>query len=109
MESRFDRRSFLKLSAAAAGGATLAGAGLGAEALAQVSQQKRTIRLGFVGIGGRGSYHLDAALGMEGVEIPALCEIRDDRLQRARQWVVESGRPTPRLYPGPTDYRRLCE
>ena len=69
----------------------------------------RPIRLGFVGIGGRGSYHLDCALGFEGVEVPALCEIQDDRLQQAKSWVEESGRPTPRLYGrGETDFERLC-
>jgi hypothetical protein len=67
------------------------------------------VRLGFVGIGGRGSYHLDAALGIEGVEVPALCEIKDDRLLRARSWVEESGRPTPRLYGrSETDFERMC-
>lgn len=69
----------------------------------------RPLRLGFVGIGGRGSYHLDSALGIEGVEVPALCEIRDDRLQQARAWVEESGQPTPRLYGrGETDFQRMC-
>ena len=69
----------------------------------------KPIRLGFVGLGGRGSYHLDAALGIEGVEIPALCEIVDSRLQSAKAWVTESGRPPPRLYgQGETDFERLC-
>ncbi len=69
----------------------------------------KTVKLGFVGLGGRGSYHLDAALAMENVEVPALCEIKDDRLQRAKGWVVESGRPEPRLYGrGETDFKRLC-
>ena len=69
----------------------------------------RPVRLGFVGIGGRGSYHLDCALGFEGVEVPALCEIQDDRLQRAKTWVEESGRPVPRLYGrGETDFERMC-
>jgi predicted dehydrogenase len=67
------------------------------------------VRLGFVGIGGRGSYHLDCALGFEGVEVPALCEVLDERLQRAKSWVEESGRPSPRLYGrGETDFERLC-
>ena len=69
----------------------------------------KPIRLGFVGIGGRGSYHLDAALGIEGVLVPALCEIVDERLQRARSWVEQSGQPTPRLYGrGETDFERMC-
>lgn len=69
----------------------------------------KPIKLGFVGIGGRGSYHLDSALGIEGVEVPALCEIKDDRLQRARSWVEQAGQPTPRLYGrGETDFERMC-
>ncbi len=70
---------------------------------------EKPIRLGFVGIGGRGSYHLDAALGIEGVEVPALCEIQEDRLQRARGWVEKSGQPSPRVYGrGETDFERMC-
>ena len=69
----------------------------------------KPVRLGFVGIGGRGSYHLDAALGMEGVEVPALCEIQQDRFERAKGWVEQSGRPTPKLYGrGDRDFERLC-
>ena len=67
------------------------------------------VRLGFVGIGGRGSYHLDCALGIEGVEVPAMCEIQPDRLERAAGWVEQSGRPAPRLYGrGERDFERLC-
>lgn len=71
---------------------------------------KEIIRLGFVGVGDRGSYHLDAALGIEGIEVPALCDIDDSYLYRARRWVEESGRPAPRLYGRTeTDFERLCE
>ncbi len=74
-----------------------------------MAENNKTIRLGFVGLGGRGSYHLDVALGMDGVEVPALCEIDDARLKRAAGWVTESGRPEARLYGrGETDFERLC-
>lgn len=73
-------------------------------------QDARPLRLGFIGVGGRGSYHLDVSLGIEGVEVPAVCDINATRLYRAKRWVEESGRPTPRLYGnGPTDFKRLCE
>lgn len=76
---------------------------------APAPQASRPLRLGFVGLGGRGSYHLDAALGMEGVEVVALAEILDDRLQRARSWVEQSGQATPRLYGrGERDFERMC-
>jgi len=104
----FDRRGFLKYSTAAMGGVALSGLGLPAEALEKADNDK-PVRLGFIGIGGRGSYHLDAALGIEGVEVPAICEIKPERLYNAKRWIEESGRPTPALYDkGPTDFKRLC-
>jgi len=67
------------------------------------------IRLGFVGVGDQGSWHLDVALGIPDVEVPALCDIDPHYLHRAKRWVEESGRPTPRLYDrGKTDFERLC-
>jgi len=108
------RRNFLKISSVATGGAVLSGVGLSGQAMAhQVNaapQNDKTIRLGFIGLGGRGQYHLSSALGIKGVEVPALCEIRDDRINQARKWVEDSGRPTPKLYnQGTTDFKRLCE
>ena len=105
-----DRRNFLKVSTAAASGITLSGVGFPKEAMIQKPANNKPIRLGFVGIGGRGSYHLDAALGIEGVAVPAICEIKPERLYQAKRWIEESGQPTPRLYGrGPTDFVRLCE
>jgi len=83
--------------------------GLAASALAaQTPSDAKPVKLGFVGIGGRGSYHLDSALGIPGVEVKALCEIQEDRLDRARGWVEEAGQPAPRLYGrSMTDFERL--
>ena len=109
MTDHLDRREFLKVSAAAAGSATLAGVGLPRESRAHGRAPAETIRLGFVGVGDRGSYHLDAALGMEGVVVPAVCDIDEAALQRANEWVEAAGQPTPRLYGrSETDFERLC-
>jgi hypothetical protein len=108
----YDRRKFLKQSSVAMGGLAVSGLGVPMELLGQETTNvpEKTIRLGFVGIGGRGSYHLDVALGIEGVEIPAICEVKPDRLHRAKRWIEEAGQPTPRLYDrGPTDFNRLCQ
>lgn len=107
MPDQLDRRHFLKL-AAAAGGATLSQLALAGDAFGLSGAREKPIRLGFVGIGGRGSYHLDAALGIPGVEVPAISEIRPDRLQRAREWIEESGRPTPRLYEDERGFERMA-
>lgn len=108
MSEDYDRREFLKTSAVGLG--SLYALGAGARKLAaQQSQSGQSIRLGFVGVGDRGSYHLDAALGIPGVEVPALCDIDNSYLYRAKRWVEESGRPAPRLYNrSETDFQRLC-
>jgi len=109
MDNKFDRRDFLKISTAAVGGLALGGIS-SKNASAQTSQSTKPIRLGFVGVGDRGSYHLDCALGIEGVEIPAVCDINDEKLYRAKRWVEDSGQPSPRLYgKTDTDFVRLCE
>jgi len=68
----------------------------------------RPLRVGFVGVGARGSYHLDVLLGMN-VEIKALCDVDEGYLRRASRWVVEAKQPAPDLYTGKTDYLRLCD
>jgi hypothetical protein len=108
----YNRRKFVRLSATAAvgGSAILSGIGFPKEVAAMNPDKDRTLRLGFVGIGGRGSYHLNAALGIEGIEVPAICEVIPERLQQAKKWIEEAGLPTPNLYDrGVTDFRRLCE
>jgi len=69
-----------------------------------------TVRIGFVGIGGQGSVHVRNLLDLEGVELRALCDIRPEHAERARDWVVEAGGATPTLYTrGETDFVRMCE
>jgi predicted dehydrogenase len=104
MNNELKRRDFMGLSA----GALIASAAKPKSAGAQAGSS-RPIRLGFVGVGDRGSYHLDIALGIEGVEVPAICDINPAKLYQAKRWIEESGRPTPRLYGrGRTDFERLC-
>jgi len=108
----YNRRKFVKLSTTAAVGsaAVLSGISFPKEASGQNLASNKPLRLGFVGIGGRGSYHLNCALGMEGIEVPAICEVIPERLQQAKNWIEEAGLPTPKLYDkGVTDFRRLCE
>jgi hypothetical protein len=108
----YTRRKFVKLSTTAAvgGAAVLSGISFPQAELIQNQTINRPLRLGFVGIGGRGSYHLNAALGIEGIEVPAICEVIPKRLQQAKKWIEEAGLPTPHLYDkGVTDFKRLCE
>ena len=108
MTHKLDRRTFIGASGAGIAGA-VAAVSASRQVLGQQAALTRPIRLGFIGIGGRGSYHLDIALGIEGVEIPAICDIKPAALYQAKRWVEEAGHPTPRLYgKTPTDFERLC-
>src|SRR4030042_1603968 len=107
MNSRYDRRQFVNLST---GGALSSAYSSPEKASNQDKAAGKTLRLGFIGIGGRGSYHLNCALGIEGVEVPAICELKPVRLHQAKRWIEEAGLPTPNMYDrGPKDFLRLCE
>jgi predicted dehydrogenase len=112
------RRDFLKIGAAAGLGAAVAGLGLeGRDASASPGQARSqfrapaipTVKVGFVGVGGMGSAHVRNYLGIEGVEIKAVCDIRPAHAERSRKWVVDAGQPEPTLYTeGPRDFERMC-
>ena len=107
MKKEINRRNFMKITTAAAGGLAISPLGM---ARASSFQVEKPLRIGFVGVGDRGSYHLDVALGIEGVTVPAVCDIKDEPLYRAKRWVEEAGQPTPALYgKSETDFVRMCE
>jgi predicted dehydrogenase len=103
MNDEIRRRSFLRLGAAAG-----VAAGLGSLTVAQESP--KPIRLGVIGVGSRGTYHVQLALAA-GIEIPALCDIKEAHLNRAID-IVEKARPGSKVEgysKGPTDYRRMLQ
>ncbi|MFC4871043.1 Gfo/Idh/MocA family protein [Negadavirga shengliensis] len=98
------RRQFIKTIGLGTG-ALLANRGL-----AFSSGSGRTVRLGFVGVGARGISMLKIALSLEGVEVAAICDILEDRVSRAQDFVEAAGQPRPQGYSrGPEDYKRLVE
>jgi len=113
------RRDFLKIGAAAGLGAAVAGLGLEAKGTAALSGEARsqfktspipTVRVGFVGVGGMGSAHVQNYLNIEGVAVKAICDVVPAKVERAQKWVVEAGQPKPAGYSnGPEDFRRMCE
>ena len=67
------------------------------------------VRIGFVGIGGQGSSHVENLLTLEGVEITALCDIVPEKVTSWQKKITALGRPEPRSYTrGPRDFERLC-
>jgi predicted dehydrogenase len=70
----------------------------------------KPLRVGFIGVGGRGSYHLTTCLELPGIEVKALCDINPNYLYRAKRYVEEAKQPAPALYgKDRTDWMRLIE
>jgi predicted dehydrogenase len=113
------RRDFLRIGAAAGLGAAVAGLGLEAGDPSAVPGEARsqfkapaipTVKVGFVGVGGMGSAHVQNYLNIEGVEVKAICDVVPAKVERAQKWVVEAGQPKPAGYDrGPRDFERMCE
>ncbi len=111
------RRDFLKTGAAVSAGAALAGLPLPAavEAAAGARSQFKvapieTVKVGFVGVGGMGSAHVQNYLAIDGLEIKAVCDIVPAKVERVQKWCREAGRPEPKGYSrGAWDFKRMCE
>ena len=70
----------------------------------------QTVRVGFVGIGVKGSQHLGILMNMENVEIVAVCDILENQCREAQAQVVRLGKREPAAYfNGERDFVRMCE
>ena len=86
------RRELLK-----AGGALAVASALNGRA-SLFGENERKIRVGFVGVGNRGSGLLDIALHMPGIEVPAVCDIQKPHLDQAVAMVEKAGQKRPEGY-----------
>jgi len=113
------RREFLELGLAGAAGFLLCGPGSSLSARQSQAEDYgpifftrpiEVVRMGFVGVGGMGSVHVQNFLNIEGVEIKAICDIVEEKVIRAQNWVEEAGFARPAGYSrGPWDFKRMCE
>src|SRR5580765_4046148 len=68
------------------------------------------VRIGFVGVGGQGTVHVENLGRIPGARITAVCDIDESHAERAADIITKAGQPRPTLYTrGPTDFMRLCE
>ncbi len=63
-----------------------------------VTPPLQTVRLAYVGIGNQGSGHFRNMLRIEGVEIVAVCDIREERTLWAQEQCEKAGKPKPTAY-----------
>ena len=106
-----DRRTFVKLAAAAGAAWTIGPKQFfAADATDVKASPTATVRVGLVGIGSRGTLLLNLLLDLEGVEVKAVCDIIPDRVAKAQEMVAAAKQPKPTGYSrGETDFKRLCE
>lgn len=104
-KSGLTRRDFIKSGATA--GLFLATAGYGS--LSPNNKPEHPVRIGFVGMGGRGTGMLKILLDFDGVEVPAVCDIVEEKVARAQRLVEDAGQPKPKGFTGAEDYKKLAE
>lgn len=72
--------------------------------------ETKVVRIGIIGVGGRGSSLLAHMLGCEGVVVAAVCDLDKTRAQRASERITKTGQPAPTLYTaGDNDFDNLCK
>jgi len=68
------------------------------------------VRVGFIGVGARGSGHVASMLHIEGVEITAICDPHLPSANASVKRVVDAGRPAPAVFTsGQEDYKKLLD
>jgi len=90
------RRHFLKSKAVATAALTLTAIGTGSTSAS--ASNPGTVRIGIVGIGGRGNSLMRNLMLMKGVEIRALCDLRPEKVTAAQNAVVRAGGSKPQGY-----------
>src|SRR5215468_2985620 len=106
------RRNFLKQSVAGGAGVLVANELLSLEAGAEAkgSEAKKhssasmmevpfaareRVRLGIIGVGGRGSSLVQDLLAVENVEVKAICDLVPEKVEHAQKAVTDAGQPRP--------------
>lgn len=111
-----ERREFLKQSAWMFAAAEMAGCtGLsfgttGAPMSGFRCAPLNRIRTGVVGLGNRGGWAAERLASVPGVDLVALCDVREEKIAEAKQRIESVGGRVPeRCYTGEEGYKALCE
>ena len=78
-------------------------------ALGLTADPIKTVRVGFVGIGNRGTGALSRYLHIDGAVIAAFCDKYEDHAQRGNEFLAEHGMDPVPTFVGEDAYKELCE
>ena len=68
-----------------------------------------TIRIGFIGLGMRGSDAVKRYTFIENVKIVALCDVVPENVEKSQQVLREKGLPIADTYTSTDDWKKICE
>jgi predicted dehydrogenase len=127
-ETKLSRRDLLKSATVAGAGLGFSGWAFGNESDKSMSEwlagpkttnksvmdmkfePRDRVRLGVIGVGERGTSMLDEFLGVDSVEITAVCDIVKDKVTAAQRIIEKAGQKTPAGYAnGDHDFENLCK
>ncbi len=102
---KVSRRDFIKTGTIATIGMTvLSGKASGME------PAEKTVRVGVVGTGNRGTGHVNTLLTIDGVEIAAVCDLVESKASNAADICEKAGRKRPKIYSGDAGtYREMLD
>ena len=114
--TKFDRREFFKgtarmgLAAVAAGCQAERLFGItGAPMAGFADKPIRNVRIGFVGVGARGTYAVRRLSQFPGVSVAAFCDISKTALKTNGDFLAEKKMRPAREFLGPVAYKDLCQ
>ncbi len=68
------------------------------------------VRVGFIGVGQRGFWHVKTLASLDGVDIKAICDPHEEVLNRSLKHLTDSGLERPDAYgAGDLDYKKMLE
>jgi predicted dehydrogenase len=71
-------------------------------------EARERVRLGIIGVGGRGTSLLHDLLAVDGVEVKAICDLVPEKAERANKTVTDAGQPKPAGFTkGDQDFKNL--